>query len=106
MGGRIGEPIHIDAVLVPMTSDVKSVPINVQGTVQQTPTGFTGDKSGIATIIADITALREQTPLTDAACATDRCGERGIEGVEIETKMGGLAWSWEELIRLGLLPFQ
>lgn len=98
MGSRIGDPINIDAVLVPTTSDVKPVPLSVQGIVQQTPTEFTGgDKSGIATIIADITALREHALLTDAAYAADICGEREIQG---------LAWSWEGLTRLGLLPFQ
>lgn len=57
---KIGNQISIEAVMVP-ESDIKAI--------QQTPTQYTQvkDKSDIATVVADITATREQTPLTKTA---------------------------------------
>lgn len=54
---------------------------NDRKTVQQVLTECTGvgDKSDYATVVASISALREQAPMTYTACTTEGCGRKVIE---------------------------
>jgi replication factor A1 len=59
----------------------ESVSRSDRKTIQQITNECTGvgDKSDYASVVATINALREQAPLTYAACTTEGCGKKVIE---------------------------
>ena len=59
----------------------ESVSRSDRKTIQQVTNECTGvgDKSDYASVVATINALREQAPLTYAACTTEGCGKKVIE---------------------------
>lgn len=62
-------------------SGSESIPKSDRKTIQQVIAECTGvgDKSDYATVVATITSLREQAPLTYAACTSEGCGKKVIE---------------------------